>query len=193
MLSSGPLLTGLLLVLPLLWLASGIADYLCHRALHIESTSGVFETCTHACMIALLGSATLIALFLEVNALTLVIIAILVLTHEAVMVVDSSYASLRRPPPWFEQWVHSWQHAIAWLGLAGLSVLYFGSTRDARDWVLQWKAEALPVSYLVTVTGASLALIVLPFAEEFTRCVLAANGRRRGSLARLIPTRPRQR
>jgi hypothetical protein len=41
-------------ILPL-WLAAGFADYLCHRAAHIETTSGAKESLLHLVQLAEMG------------------------------------------------------------------------------------------------------------------------------------------
>ena len=57
-------------VLPL-WLAAGFADYLCHRAAHIERTSGAKESLLHLLQFGEMAVAVLAAMFLEINALVL--------------------------------------------------------------------------------------------------------------------------
>jgi len=47
-------------VLPL-WLAAGFADYLCHRASHIEATSGPKESALHLLQFAEMAIPTLAA------------------------------------------------------------------------------------------------------------------------------------
>src|SRR5947209_6728647 len=54
-------------VLPM-WLAAGFADYLCHRAAHIETTSGWKESLLHLLQFAEMAVPTLAAIFLEINA-----------------------------------------------------------------------------------------------------------------------------
>src|ERR1700712_384556 len=55
-------------VLPV-WLAAGFADYLCHRAASIETTSGWKESLLHLLQLAEMAIPTLAAIFLEINAL----------------------------------------------------------------------------------------------------------------------------
>jgi hypothetical protein len=62
-------------VLPV-WLAAGFADYLCHRASSIATTSGAKESILHLLQFAEMGVAVLAALFLEINALVLLIMLI---------------------------------------------------------------------------------------------------------------------
>src|SRR3954454_14756488 len=93
-------------VLPV-WLAAGFADYLCHRASAIESTSGWKESMLHLLQLAEMAVPTLAAIFLEINALIfLVMIASLVL-HEATAIWDVSYAYQSRVVTPTEQHVHS--------------------------------------------------------------------------------------
>ena len=54
-------------ILPL-WLLAGFADWLCHRASHIETTSGAKESVFHLVMLAEMGLPLLAAIFLQVNA-----------------------------------------------------------------------------------------------------------------------------
>jgi hypothetical protein len=62
-------------VLPL-WLAVGFADYLCHRASHIESTSGPKESLLHLLQLSEMAIPTLAAIFLEINALTIAVMIV---------------------------------------------------------------------------------------------------------------------
>jgi hypothetical protein len=54
-----------------LWLAAGFADWLCHRATHIEATTGAKESLIHLLMFAEVSVPLLAAIFLEVNALVI--------------------------------------------------------------------------------------------------------------------------
>lgn len=69
-------------VLPV-WLVAGFADWLCHRATHIESTTGAKESLIHLLMFAEVGIPLLAAMFLEVNALVISVMMIVFLIHEA--------------------------------------------------------------------------------------------------------------
>jgi hypothetical protein len=51
-------------VLPV-WLLAGLADYLCHRATNIETTSGVRESMLHLVQFGLVGIPVTLALFSE--------------------------------------------------------------------------------------------------------------------------------
>jgi uncharacterized membrane protein len=73
-------------------LAAGFADYLCHRAAHIETTSGVKESLLHIAQFAEVAVPILAALFLEINALIIALMIVCFLLHQATAMWDLSYA-----------------------------------------------------------------------------------------------------
>src|SRR6185295_8200330 len=93
-------------VLPL-WLAAGFADYLCHRASHIETTSGPKESALHLLQFAEMAVPTLAAIFLEINALVILVAIACLILHEATAIWDVHYAYTRRAVTPTEQHVHS--------------------------------------------------------------------------------------
>src|ERR1700710_321823 len=93
-------------VLPL-WIAAGLADYLCHRATSIETTSGTRESALHLVQFALVGVPVTLALFFEINAGYFVLAAIFLLLHHAAAAVDLVYANPRRRIAPREQMIHS--------------------------------------------------------------------------------------
>jgi len=62
-------------ILPL-WLAAGFADYLCHRAASIQTTSGPKESVLYLAQFAEMAVPTLAAIFLEINALVFAVMLI---------------------------------------------------------------------------------------------------------------------
>ena len=81
--SSDPqMLLLLYFVLPV-WLIAGFADWLCHRATDIETTTGLKETYIHILMFLEMGLPLLSALFLEVNAFVIAFMIVLFFCHEA--------------------------------------------------------------------------------------------------------------
>ena len=111
-------------ILPL-WLAAGFADYLCHRAAHIERTSGVKESALHILQFAEMGVAILAAMFLEINALVILIMIACFFLHEATALWDLSYASATREVGPIEQHVHSFLEMLPLMGLLMIIVLYW--------------------------------------------------------------------
>jgi hypothetical protein len=79
-----------------LWLAAGFADYLCHRAAHIERTSGWKESGLHLLQFAEMAIAVLAALLFEINAGVFLLMIVCLVLHEATAIWDVSYAVARR-------------------------------------------------------------------------------------------------
>ena len=160
-------------ILPL-WLAAGFADYLCHRAAHIERTSGWRESLLHLAQFAEMGVPVLAALFLEINAGVILLMIVCLVLHEATAIWDVRYAAATREVRPVEQHVHS---VLEMLPLAALLLVIalhwdqfislFGLS-DAR-FELRLKAEPLPLTYIVTMLTLTLLLEVLPYLEELWR------------------------
>lgn len=66
-----PIVVILMYFLLPVWFAAGFADWLCHRATHIETTTGAKESLIHLLMFAEAGVPLLAAIFLEINALVI--------------------------------------------------------------------------------------------------------------------------
>jgi hypothetical protein len=160
-------------VLPL-WLLAGFADYLCHRAAHIEHTSGWKETFLHLLQFAEMGVPVLAALFLKINAgVILLMIAALVL-HQATAMWDVRYAAATREVLPLEQHVHSVLEMLPLSGLLLVIALHwdqfaalFGHGDPRFDIAL--KPEPLPILYIAAMLGLTLLLEVLPYLEELVR------------------------
>jgi hypothetical protein len=168
------------------WLLVGLADYLCHRAQHIEETAGLHESLLHLAMIAALAGGVCTALFFEMNAATLWILLGACVLHEVIMLADLHWADESRGIPWYEQWVHGMQQAIPWMGLAAVMLLHptqtlamFGLGDMVAEWQLVWKRTPLPEGYVPTFIAAGALLVGLPFLEEAGRCVRVRMQRRR--------------
>ncbi|WFU57705.1 hypothetical protein QA639_09405 [Bradyrhizobium pachyrhizi] len=99
-------------VLPL-WLLAGFADYLCHRASRIETTSGYKETLLHLLMLIELAIPLLAAFFLEINALIIAVMIVGFVTHQLTALWDTTFASHKRRITPIEQQVHSFLELIS--------------------------------------------------------------------------------
>src|SRR5215203_21733 len=160
-------------VLPV-WLAAGFADYLCHRAAHIEHTSGWKESLLHLLQFAEMALPILAALFLEINTGIILLMIVCLILHQVTAMWDVSYAAQSREVKPTEQHVHSvlemmpltgllmvialhWQAFIALFGFAPAS---FG---------LALKPQPLPWLYVATMMGLTLLFEVLPYLEELVR------------------------
>ncbi|WP_292124191.1 hypothetical protein [Mesorhizobium sp.] len=103
-------------VMPI-WLIAGFADWLCHRATHIESTTGAKESLIHLLMFVEVGIPLLAAMFLEVNSLIIALMMVVFLAHEATAIWDVRYATTARTVSPVEQHVHSFLEMIPLMGL----------------------------------------------------------------------------
>lgn len=169
-------------ILPL-WLAAGFADWLCHRASHIETTSGAKESVFHLIMLAEMGLPLLAAIFLQVNAGIIALMIAAFFLHEITALWDVSYAvTVRRISP-VEQHVHSFQEMIPLMAILllisrhwGQFQALFGFGPETPQFDLAWKEEQLPVTYVISIMTVGLLLEVIPFVEEFFRGLRANHG-----------------
>lgn len=161
------------------WAAAGVGDWLCHRRQRMELTAGVGESLLHLLMLAILAPATLTVMWCEVNALVLTLAAAACAAHELAFWADLSFASRRRVIPPVEQWIHSIQFAVPWVGLGSLALLHRDQLMalvgvagaPVADWTLRLKAQPLPLDYRMSVLLVGTAVVALPFIEEFWRCL----------------------
>ena len=169
------ILRGMLMyfVLPL-WLAAGFTDYLCHRAAHIERTSGWKESGLHLIQFAEMALPILAALFLQINAGVILLMIGCFVMHEATAYWDVRYASARREITPFEQHVHSFLEMLPLMGLLIVIVLHwsqfislFGMEIPLFRFAL--KPEPLPVIYIAAILILTALFEVLPYLEEFAR------------------------
>ncbi len=169
------ILRGMLMyfVLPL-WLAAGFADYLCHRAAHIERTSGWKESALHLLQFAEMAVPVLAALFLEITSGVIALMIAFLILHEATAIWDVHYAAATREVTPTEQHIHSFLEMLPLMGLLLVIALYwtaFASLFGAGtpDFSLRWKDAPLPVVYIATMLALTALLEVLPYLEEFVR------------------------
>ena len=177
------------------WVAAGFADWLCHRATHIASTSGLKESLLHWLMFGEIGIAMLAVAFLEVNAAVLLFVCVVFIVHEATVYWDLDYSTVRRDVAPFEQMVHSFLEMLPLASLALLAVMAWpqaqavvGAAGDVADWSLRLKAQPLPASYLWTAAAVAGVFNGLPMLEETWSCLRApAPSQRKAPAARVDP------
>jgi hypothetical protein len=109
-------------ILPL-WLCAGFADWLCHRASHIATTSGPKESLIHLLMLTEMGIPVTAAMTFEVNASIILLMIICWALHEATAVWDVFFAVEHRVVTPIEQWVHSYLGVLPLLSLVLVVVL----------------------------------------------------------------------
>lgn len=167
-----------------LWIAAGLADWACHRATRIESTSGLTENLLHWVLLAQAGTAVLAMALLEINAAVLLIFLGAFLLHELTVWLELRYTVPRRNVRPIEQMVHSFEELLPLAALILLGAVAWdqalalvGAGGEPADFGLRWKEQPLPPALLLGGTAAVLLFNVLPLAQETAACLRA---RRRG-------------
>lgn len=158
-----------------LWVATGLADWACHRRTRIEHTSGLAENLFHWLLLAEVGLALVAVALLEVNAAVLLLLFASFLAHEATTYVELHYAVPRRFIGPFEQMVHSFMELLPLAAIALLAVMQWDQVLalfaiGEPDFDLRPKAQPWPPAYLWAALAASVLFNVLPMAEETVRC-----------------------
>jgi hypothetical protein len=171
-------------VLPV-WLAAGFADYLCHRATSIETTSGWKESWLHLLQLGEMAVPTLAAIFLEINALVILIMLVSLVAHQATAMWDVSYAYKRREVTPTEQHVHSFLEMLPLMGLLlvltshwGQFLALFGLGTEAAHWWIKLKQPPLPWLYVSVILSLVVLFEVLPYGEELWRGMRPSRGAR---------------
>jgi hypothetical protein len=132
-------------------------------------------------MIAEVGVAVLVVLFLEINAATLLLLIGIYLLHEVSVFSDLSTAHHAREVPPLEQLVHGIMEGVPLAGLAVLCIAEWdqlaglvGAVEGVPDWSLRWRESSFGLTTVVTVLSLGFVFVVAPFAEELVRCLRAA-------------------
>lgn len=160
-------------VLPL-WLACGVADYLCHARTDLAHTSGARESAMHLLQTGEIGIPMLGYLLLAHTPLLMALLVAGVVLHTLTAYVDVRYAAPRRHIPVFEQFVHGFLTVLPMVALALVAVLewpqfralFRPATTGAEAWTLRFEPAFEPVA-IATVLAASVVLGVLPGLLEF--------------------------
>ena len=171
------------LVVPV-WLLAGLADYFCHRASHIERTSGVAESLLHLLQFALVGMPLLAALFLEINAAVLLVMLAGLVLHQATAMWDVRYANATRGVTPIEQHVHGVLERTPAIATAVVAILHWPQFMallgvGEADFALQLKRPPLPGGYLWAVMLGVALCGVLPYGEELLRTMRSWRSRAR--------------
>jgi hypothetical protein len=164
-----------------MWVAAGVADWICHRASDIEHTGGVKESLLHLLMQAELGVPALGALFLEITSPLFALMIAAFLLHEATVLWDVAYAVSRREVTPIEQSVHSFLELVPLMAVSLLATLHwpeflaiFGFGRALPGRRLRFKEKPLPKSYLLPLLAAIVLFEWVPYCEELVRGLRAA-------------------
>lgn len=158
-----------------LWIVAGFADWLCHRASNISENAGAKKSAIHLLMLVEVGIPLLAGLFLEINALVLLIMGLGLAAHEATALWDLHYAHAKRDISPIEQHVHSFQEMIPMMLFALVCLLNWTQFSALLTWsdqarfLLEWKRDPLPVAYLAGILSLTTLFGGAPFVEEFLR------------------------
>lgn len=177
MLSDPAVLILMYFVIPI-WFVAGIADWICHRATHIEETSGIKESVIHTVMLIEAGIPLLAALFLEINAFVIALMICMFLIHEATALWDISHAIMARRVSPVEQMTHSFLEIVPLMAIGGVVAVHwgqflalFGIGWETADIGFEWKTVPLPFWYVSVVMAAIVLFAFVPYIEEFFRCL----------------------
>ena len=170
------------LVFPL-WLAAGLADWVCHRRTGIAQTSGLKENLLHLLMFAQMGLVWAAVALLEINAAVLLLVAGVFLLHQLTVYWDLNYSTMLRDVGPFEQMVHSFLEILPLLALAMLAAMAWpqaqalaGLGAEAADWSLRAKQQPLPLPYVAGALSLMLAFNTVPLFQETWACWRARKG-----------------
>jgi hypothetical protein len=169
-------------VLPV-WILAGFADYLCHRATHIEATSGTPESFLHLVQFGVIAVPTVLALLVEINSTFFLLAVIAILLHHAVAFIDVRYANRTRSVIPLEQMIHSFLEILPITAVLLLAVLHWQDFLALGQAMpgLHPKSHPLPLWYVASAVAAAILLNAIPYMEELLRCLRASAMRRKGS------------
>lgn len=180
----------LFFILPL-WIVAGLTDYVLHKRTRIEETAGTRESVLHALQLAEAGVPVLLALFLDINALIILLMLIGFVLHEITALWDLSYASRRRYVSPLEQHVHSFMEVLPLMALSFVTIMYWnqftalwGVGPEAPRFALHPKANPIPTGYRCCCPWPALSCFPTPRS-----CGDASGPLRRGAFAK-TPSRP---
>jgi hypothetical protein len=157
-----------------LWLAAGFADYLCHRAAHIEKTSGWTESILHLVQLGEMAVPVLAALFLEITSGVILLMIAFLILHEATAIWDVRYASTAREIAPVEQHVHSVLEMLPLTGLLLVIALHWSAfmalfSFGEANFTFTLKQQPLPATYVVTMLILTALFQIIPYLEELIR------------------------
>ena len=161
-----------------LWGIAGFADWCCHRATKIETTSGLLETIMHSIMGIQIAIPIILCLMFKVNVLILLICIAALILHEVVAHLDVHYASPRREISIWEMHAHNY---LATLPLFMISMIFVLNWDIAIklitfDWhgeleFIRIKSHYVDHTYLFFYFMFMSIICVFPYFEEFIRCL----------------------
>lgn len=159
------------------WNLVGALDWWCHRRAGIERY-GIYEPMLHLVLLALAGAPLLLGLFLDINALILLLMILCFIAHEVVGSIDIAWADRNRNIRAFEQRVHDYMTAIPFSALTLVALLHsqdllllFREPLVALREPLQLREPPLSPGGIALVLALVVLCNGLPYLEEFARAV----------------------
>ena len=155
--SSVPALSTLLLcVLYPVWLLAGAVDWLCHRATHIETTSGSHESWLHLAQFLSLAGFLAVVMLRPYGATALFASGTAVAIHTALSYVDVRYTLKRgRFISSLEQHVHGFLDVIPWVAFALWIVMNLQNTSPAANaWHMETRGTLLVLGSYAVLAGS---------------------------------------
>ena len=163
------------IVMPI-WMAAGVADWLCHRRARIEDNAGSKESLMHLLMLGEASLPVIGAMVLEITSPMLLLMFAAVVLHGATALWDVSYAGSRRTVTPLEQHVHSYLEMVPVMATAFVTILHwpelralFGFGDRPPDWSIRRKARPLPGWAVAALLAGTVAFELAPYLEEFRR------------------------
>ncbi len=176
--STHVLMNLLLYVFLPLWGIAGFVDWLCHRATHIESTSGLIESLMHSLMGVQVGLPILLCLLFRINVLILLICLFLLVMHELVAHWDVSYASPRRKISIWEMHAHSYLATLPFFMLSMVAVINWPVVLNLISLNWQGQMSFVPMeyyhggkAYIWAYMIFTVCVGIVPYIEENIRCL----------------------
>lgn len=148
------------------WLVTGMVDFITHQRTNIASISGVRESLLHVAQMLQNGVPVLVALFFEINALTLAVLALLVLVHTVTAYVDISYTSSRRAIGPLEQLAHAVLIGLPILAWVLLLLAWRADAAAMGEWSFQLRATPWGFWVVLTVLSGGALFSAAPTLAE---------------------------
>ncbi len=179
------------------WFVPGVLDWWWHRRTRIEDTAGARESLIHSLMMLEVGLPIVASLFLEIDAGVLAVMGATLVAHELTAMWDVAYATPRRPVAPREQHTHSFLEVLPFAAAGIAAALHpqqaralFGSGPEKPDLRFRLKTTPLPRRYVITLLTAIGLFIVLPYGEEFLRCLRVRPTLKRAEVPENAPLQP---
>lgn len=178
--NTNDLLINLLMYLFLpLWGIAGFADWCCHRATRIETTSGLKEALMHCAMGIQIAIPILLCLLFEVNVLVLLVCLVAFILHEWVAHMDVQFALPRREVSVWEMHAHSFLATLPLYMFSLIAVINWPVVLNLLtfNWANEMSLATVPEphgspTYLPWYLAFMCVFCVFPYIEELIRCTL---------------------